>query len=73
MRGVYTEKSIEYIDGSVQNRIKTNKIGRNYKIRYLSDFTISLLQKYIADNNIPVNSLLFNYNKRNWIETRSIK
>ena len=60
--GIYTENSIDYTDGSVQDRIKTTRNGKNYKIGYLSDLTVSILEKYIEEN-IPVYSLLFTSRK----------
>ena len=60
--GIYTECSVNR-RGEVRNRIKTTGKGKNYKIGYLSDFTVSHLEKYISENNIPVNNLLFTATK----------
>ena len=61
--GLYTDASINYFDGTVQERIKTSGKGKNYKIGYLSNFTVSLLDEYIKNKNIPVKSLLFTSTK----------
>ena len=63
MGGLYTDASINYFDGSVQERIKTSGKGKNYKIGYLSNFTVKLLDQYLKDKNIPVNSLIFTSTK----------
>ena len=57
--GLYTEQSIDYINGSVQNRIKTTRKGQNYKIGYLSDLAIYHLDKYLGEEQIKINDLIF--------------
>ena len=61
--GLYTETSINYFDGTVQDRIKTSGKGKNFKIGYLSNYTIELLDKYLKNKEIPVNSLIFKSSK----------
>ena len=63
MGGLYTDASINYFDGTVQDRIKTSGKGKNYKIGYLSDYTVKLLDRIIKNENIPVNSLIFTSTK----------
>jgi len=61
--GVYTEQSIDRRTGEVQNRIKTTKKGIQYKIGYFSDVTISQLNKYLKEENLILNDLIFKTKK----------
>ena len=60
--GVYTERSINR-HGEVMDRIKTTGKGKNYKLGYLSDIAVKQLKKYLEEENILLNDLIFTSSK----------
>ncbi|MCL2481280.1 MAG: tyrosine-type recombinase/integrase [Spirochaetaceae bacterium] len=62
--GIYTEHSIDYETGEMQESIKTTKKGKPFKIGYLKNDTIIHLDKYLEEQQIGINDLIFTSTKK---------
>lgn len=47
--GIYSECSVDYATRKVKHRIKTTGKGQSYKVGILSDYTLDLLDDYLAE------------------------
>ena len=64
LKGLYTERSIDFSTREIKERIKTTGKGKNYKVGLLTDQTVIQLNKLLLEKQYEPESLFLRVNNR---------